>query len=327
MAPQRRTSLRFLVAIALASSCGISLDRAANEQALSSDVRIRLAAANLTSGNLQSYDPGEGKRILQGLHADVMLIQEFNYGGNSDASIQQFADAVCGAPCYVARESSGSTLQIPNGVISRYPIKTKGHWVDSSVSNRGFAWAQIDIPGGKDLWAVSVHLLTSTSAHSAEAAQLTQYIQQNIPSGDYLVIGGDFNSPTRTDAAVTGLSSVVVTNITPPTDQNGNSNTNAGRTKPYDWVLVNSGLNALQTSTTFATGTFASGLVADTRVYTPISDLSPAQASDSNASNMQHMAVVRDFLVPGDAPPTGGSVIVTSPNGGENWTAGSTHAI
>src|SRR5205823_6129268 len=103
----------------------------------------------------------------------------------------------------------------------------------------GFAWAQIDIPGSKDLWAVSVHLLTSTSAHSAEAAQLTQYIQQNIPAGDYLVIGGDFNSPTRTDAAVTGLSSVVLTNITPPTPPRGGENWTAGIPHASTWTSSN----------------------------------------------------------------------------------------
>src|SRR5205085_11524393 len=77
--PKRRTSLRFLVAIALASSCGVSLDRAANQQAVTSDVRLRLVAANLTSGNFQSWDPGDGIRILEGLHPDVVLVQEFNY--------------------------------------------------------------------------------------------------------------------------------------------------------------------------------------------------------------------------------------------------------
>jgi hypothetical protein len=43
---------------------------------------------------------------------------------------------------------------------------------------------------------------------------------------------------------------------------------------------------------------FANGLVADTRVYTPISEISPALASDSGAASMQHMAIVKDFLLP-----------------------------
>ena len=42
---------------------------------------------------------------------------------------------------------------------------------------------------------------------------------------------------------------------------------------------------------------FANGLVVDTRVYTPLADLAPALATDSGATGMQHMAVVRDFLL------------------------------
>ena len=47
---------------------------------------------------------------------------------------------------------------------------------------------------------------------------------------------------------------------------------------------------------------FDHGFVADTRVYSPISDLAPALATDSGASNMQHMAVVRDFGLPPPSP-------------------------
>lgn len=48
------------------------------------------------------------------------------------------------------------------------------------------------------------------------------------------------------------------------------------------------------------------GLVVDTRIYTPLGDLAPAELADSDAANMQHMAVVRDFLVPGDPVTSGG---------------------
>ena len=48
---------------------------------------------------------------------------------------------------------------IPNGIISRYPIVASGSWVDTvqSQPNRGFAWAQIALPGTNDLYVVSVH--------------------------------------------------------------------------------------------------------------------------------------------------------------------------
>jgi hypothetical protein len=43
---------------------------------------------------------------------------------------------------------------------------------------------------------------------------------------------------------------------------------------------------------------FAPGLVFDSRVYTPLSDVAPVVVGDSGASGMQHMAVIRDFALP-----------------------------
>ncbi|NQX01675.1 hypothetical protein HQ447_13540, partial [bacterium] len=48
--------------------------------AAAADEVIRIMAANITSGNNQSYDPGEGNRIFQGLDPDVVLVQEMNVG-------------------------------------------------------------------------------------------------------------------------------------------------------------------------------------------------------------------------------------------------------
>ena len=42
---------------------------------------------------------------------------------------------------------------------------------------------------------------------------------------------------------------------------------------------------------------FDAGLVIDTRDYLPLSDLAPALQSDSAAPNMQHMGVLRDFVI------------------------------
>src|SRR5438093_232802 len=53
-------------------------------------VRVRIVTANTTTGNNQSYDPGQGIRIFEGLHPDIALVQELNYGDDSDASIRSF---------------------------------------------------------------------------------------------------------------------------------------------------------------------------------------------------------------------------------------------
>ncbi|WP_437653138.1 endonuclease/exonuclease/phosphatase family protein [Sorangium sp. So ce1182] len=266
-----------------------------------STVRVRLMAANLTSGTRQSYDPGHGQRIMQGLGPDIVLIQEFNYGDNGAAEIRAFVDETFGGTFSYYREEGA---QIPNGIVSRYPILESGEWDDSSVSNRDFAWARIDIPGPIDLWAVSVHLLTSGSGvRRTEAQQLVATIQDTFPEGDYLVIGGDFNTDNRSEPCISTLSQVVVTSGPYPADRSGNTGTNASRGKPYDWVLVDDDLDPLETAVVIGGSTFASGLVADTRVYSPIDELSPALATDSGATSMQHMGVVRDFLLPADPTP------------------------
>jgi endonuclease/exonuclease/phosphatase family metal-dependent hydrolase len=281
--------LRLGVGVLIYSSALVS-------DSLGEAVRLRVVAANLTSGNLQSYDPGHGTRILQGLKPDVTLVQEFNYGNNSAADIRTWVNMAFGPEFYYYRESGA---QIPNGIVSRYPILEAGEWTDTQVSNRDFAWARIDIPGDVDLWAVSVHFLTSNSTvRNTEATNLRTYINGKVPEADYLTIGGDFNSATRSEPLFNTLSSLVKVTGPHPVGDDGREGTNAGRDKPYDGVYADYDLAALQTSVVIGGSIFPNGLVADTRVYSPISELSPALATDSGASNMQHMAVVKDFLIP-----------------------------
>ncbi|WNG15220.1 endonuclease/exonuclease/phosphatase family protein [Cystobacter fuscus] len=324
-----------LLSVSLAACGQGSAPQAKEARELSSqrdvlgEARIRLMAANITSGNDQSYDPGHGKRIFQGTKPDVVMIQEFNYGDNSAAAIRSFVDDAFGSNFQVYRETGA---QIPNGVISRYPIIASGEWTDTQVGNRDFAWARIDIPGPKDLWVVSVHLLTRDSTtRNTEATNLVKYIQANVPAGDFLAIGGDFNSDNRSEPLFGTFSAVVSAESPYPADKNGNVNTNASRGKPYDHVLVSDNLRAYQTATVIGASSFSAGLVVDTRVYSPIEEIAPAQSGDSGASNMQHMAIIKDFLVPADdtTPPPAptGRVRVVLPNGGESWSAGSTHSI
>ncbi|MET0405898.1 MAG: endonuclease/exonuclease/phosphatase family protein [Cystobacter sp.] len=323
-----------LVALALAA-CAQETSSFNGEPGLSSEAtglgeaRIRLMAANTSSGNQQSYDPGEGIRIFQGVKPDIVMIQEFNYKSNSDSDIRSFVNEAFGTHFHYYREEGA---QIPNGIISRYPILASGEWKDTQVGNRDFAWARIDIPGPKDLWAVSVHLLTSGSGvRNTEAGNLVNYIRANVPAGDFLVIGGDYNSDSRSEALFSTFSSVVSTSGPHPADHNGREGTNASRAKPYDHVLVSSNLRAYQTPTVIGNSTFSAGLVVDTRVYSPISEISPARSGDSGATNMQHMAVVKDFNVPSDdpttPPPSSGRVTVVIPNGGESFVAGGTASI
>src|SRR5207248_954140 len=147
-----------------------------------------------------------------------------------------------------------------------------------------------------DLWVVSVHLLSTSSAERAlQAGELRTHIQTRVPAGDFVVVGGDFNTGGRNETCINTLSGVLRTGAPYPADQANNSNTNATRAQPYDWVLASPGLDSPAVPVVIGGNAFDAGLVFDTRVYSPLSDVAPALQTDSAAPNMQHMAVVRDF--------------------------------
>lgn len=288
----------FAGVFALAASACMTSDVATSESSngAATDGRLRIVAANLTSGNNQSYDPGHGARILDGLDPDIVLIQEFNVGDNTATELSAWVQDHFGAGYTYFVEPVG---QIPNGVISRYPIVEAGEWSDPEVSNRDFVYARIDIPGDRDLWAVSVHFLTANAGvRQDEAEEVVRRILDEVPDNDLLVFGGDLNTNSRGEAALDTLSAVVVTGGPFPVDQQGNGNTNRNRNDPYDHVLADADLQALAVPAVIGSSEFAAGAVIDTRIYQPLSDIAPAQQGDSGASNMQHMAVVKDFVIP-----------------------------
>lgn len=275
--------------------------------------RIRAMSANITSGNKQAYSPGHGIRIFQAVKPDIVLIQEFNmYSGSkdSDDDIRMLVDKAFG-PEFYYHHGNG---ELPNGIVSRYPITSSGSWKSNIIKNRDWDWAVIDIPGPKDLLAVSVHL--STDKNAQEMPVLITEIQKKIEKDEkkgieyYLLIGGDFNTKSRKTVS-SYMSSYFVTTAPYPVDQNGNSDTSAKRTSPYDYLLCSRELCKKEVPVEIGSHTglngYTNGHVFDTRVYAKytiegtknkeISLLSPAQANDSGASNMQHMAVIRDFEI------------------------------
>lgn len=254
---------------------------------------VRIVAANLT-GNSQRYE-AFAMRIFQGLKPDVVAIQEFNVGANTAAEVRQFVDTAFGPAFHFFRETGA---QIPNGVISRWPILASGEWPDPQVSNRDFVWARLDIPGPHDLYVVSVHLHSSGGASSRklEADALKARIAANIPAGAYVVVAGDFNFDSRTEAGM-GVFKTILVDDPVPVDGRGDPDTNNGRNKPYDYVLTSANwrTNLVATRLTAGGQSFPSGLVFDSRVYSPLSEVAPVQAADSGIA--QHMAVVKDFSV------------------------------
>ena len=284
---------------------------------------IRFMAANITSGNKQTYDDHKGIRIIQAFKPDIILMQEFNYGDGKRALV----DEICGEACHYATSSH----DIPNAIISRYPILESGYWQTNVSGARNWDWAVIDIPGDRNLLAVSLHLHSKNN--TKEIGPLKTQIEKKQAEGNYyVVVGGDFNTKSRSGVRSTFGKLLTVGKDNPnaadhdgidkvcdggqfPVDQNGNSCTSGERDDPYDWVLFDTALNAYEIPITIGDRTYSYGHIVDSRVYNELGELeliSPVQASDSDLciddpwcannkgtrTNMQHQAVVRDIALP-----------------------------
>jgi len=242
------------------------------------------------------------------LKPDIALVQEMNYKNNSDSDYRNFAQQIVGASCYAVDDAD---YDIPNGVVSRYPIKSHGYWKDPNINNRALFWAVVDIPGNTDIFAISVHLKTDDGGKQNAAAKVIvdeiAKVKEKNPGKYYYVVGGDFNGTSAVSSNGFGKNNTFYVDGPDPVDEKKNGNTNAGRNKQYDFVLADYPLHEFQVPVVYysskdpeKTKTYENGLVFDTRVYdqSVLNEyFSPAQKNDSGASNMQHMAIVKDFLI------------------------------
>ena len=269
-------------------------------------ITIRTMAANITSGNDQGYSEGHGIRIFQALKPDIVMIQEFNMHNSTedtDEDIRELVDLAFGEEYYYYHGDG----ELPNGIVSRYPILDQGYWTSNVIHNRNWDWAIIDLPGPKDLLAISVHL--STDKNTQEMPVLMNKIETKISTDAangqeyFVMIGGDFNTKKR-NFAKSEMSDVFyfidpAPGVQPyPVDQNGNSNTNSERAYPYDYLLCSYDWCNHEIPITIGEHTYEHGHVFDSRVYDDLGELeyvTPVQANDSDAKQMQHMAVIRDF--------------------------------
>lgn len=268
------------------------------------NVTIRVMAANITSGNNQRYE-SPGMNIFKGLKPDIVAVQEFNYvstnGGtpNTIPALREMIDTAFGTNFVYFRESGYS---IPNGIISRYPILSSGTWDDVQVPDRGFAWALVDLPGTNDLYVVSVHLHSSggASSRAIEATNLKVRIQSDFPANAFIVVAGDLNTDSRSEQALSTFKTFLSDSPIPhdgTASADPDTNATTPRNKPYDYVLPSFNLSSNQVPTVLGSRTFNNGLVFDSRVYTPLSEVSPVQLGDSGVFQMQHMGVLKDFRI------------------------------
>ena len=260
-------------------------------------VKIRAMAANITSGNYSAYSPGHGVRIFKAVKPDIVMIQEFNWyrSDESDLSAFKLISEAFDQSYYVHR-GNGS---IPNGIISRYPIIDSGYWKSNKQNNRDWDWAIVDLPGSKELLVISVHLGTDTN--TAEVPSLMNSIKNKVTADSkkkmtyFTMIGGDFN---RNYEGNKSLKDYFRTDGSLPEDQSGDSSTNAARKKTLDHLFVDKDFDRKEIPVQIGSRSYPNGHVFDSRVYKRYGELgsvSPVQGDDSGATNMQHMAVIRDF--------------------------------
>lgn len=271
-------------------------------------VSFRAMAANISTGNNQSYDPGHGIRIFKAVKPDIVMIQEFRYGRNNDDDINSMVSSTFGPEYFYSRGRYVDSSWIPNGIISRFPIIESGYWKSNLANNRDWDWAILDLPGNKELLVVSLHLLTEKNAQ--EIGPLTREIENKIADDKkknleyYVMVGGDFNSSTVLNGK-TDLKRVVYTsfsnNGSRPKDQDGDTTTNATRGKTLDVLLVDKELQQKEIPAKIGRHSYNNGHVFDSRVYDKLGelgDVTPVQADDCKGGKPiynQHMAVIRDF--------------------------------
>lgn len=275
---------------------------------------IRVMTANLNSGVPPRSDwyRDPSINIFKGLKPDIVLIQEFNV--DSKTTRRGFINKALGVEYkYYCEPKIGGEWAMSNGVISRWPIKSRGQWNDSQLGNRSFVWAVIDIPGDIDLQVVSIHLKSGSSTsdiqtRQAEASQLKGYVESNFDDSKYIIVGGDLNLQYGTQSPIGTFSSYLDVMDHRPRDRNGDMDTNSTtpRSKPYDWIMPNEKLDSYHT--TIYVGSelqaFSEGIVFDSTVFTPLSSVAPIEFSDSRAAGCTHMAVMKAFNITGIPTPT-----------------------
>ncbi len=276
--------------------------------ATSSVLSFTVMAANLScqTGSCGGVAyAGPCQRIIQGLDPDIVAIQEWNV---TNASYRAYVDADYGTGFSYYIEAHTPCSDIPNGIISRWPIIDSGEWNDTVVPNRDFAWATIQIPGAQRLLhVISVHLKAgSTSSDRTDrqnqAMALTNYIATAFSSTNYIVLAGDLNLGSRTETSLTTLKTVLHDDHQ-PADQHGDKDTNIPRDKPYDLVLPNLTLSTHHDTVAIGTNEFPDGVVFDSRLWTP--PPSPMLTNDSASGGIQHLAVMKCFSIASTGtPPT-----------------------
>ena len=260
---------------------------------------VKILTANL--GDLiQNYPETQATRIFQGLGPDIACLQEFN-----PSNAESFVDQAFGTDYYLYVEPRYH----PNAIVSRWSFQTYGFWDCPEVSDREFAWAVVNVPGSKKLQVATCHLKSGTSSEDIQtrenqANELKSQIQANFDDNQYIVVGGDLNTQYRSSSPISIFQSYLTTSDGTPADRDGDSDTNEIRTYNYDWIIPNDELGDTITSLFVGSYSYSGGIVFDSHVFTPLSEVSPIQYDDTHASAMNHEPVMKAYNIPTGGAPT-----------------------
>jgi endonuclease/exonuclease/phosphatase family metal-dependent hydrolase len=83
-----------------------------------------------------------------------------------------------------------------NALLSRYPVSSHTHedMSDHRFEQRGLLHSTLLIQD-KNIHVIVVHLGLIAASRQRQLAQLSRYIERDIPASDTLIVAGDFNSP------------------------------------------------------------------------------------------------------------------------------------
>lgn len=131
---------------------------------------------------------------------DIVLLQEvWLQGGDVLRSLLDHLEAelehrILGPTVKFATGAQG------NGLLSRFPI---AHWLNHPIPHRHFQkrallHAQLQLPSQRTLSVICTHFGLNRLERQAQAEDLCAYVEQQIPSGEPLIVGGDFNDWSQT---------------------------------------------------------------------------------------------------------------------------------
>lgn len=167
----------------------------------------------------------------------VVLFQNFVAGDNGETAIRNWVTTTFGGEFSYVRDAK--TL-VPSGVISRFSIVKHGVWsaLETKEGDGRSLYAQIDLPGKKDLWVINTHLSSDPKQRLAQTNALLEHLLTEVPETDYLLVGGQLNITDVDDPALEVLQRMLGVESPLTVKQKDG--------EVYDWLLVDADLAQYQ---------------------------------------------------------------------------------